>query len=85
MSDKPVEVLTAFLIAVEPNGVVSVINDRIPAMSLQRVATLEDIAMYSSHASRSANNAIIASMVAPKAPPSVADRVNEALAKRNEE
>lgn len=85
MSDTPIEVLTAFLVVVEPNGAVSVLTDQIPAMDLQRLATLDDIATYASHAARSANNALIGAMLAPPSRPTMGQKVSAALAKRSGE
>jgi len=91
MTDKtqPVPVQTAFFVVVDTDGIISVHTSEIPSVTMSREATLYDIETYASQLVRNVSRLITAQMVTqavnPPAPPSVADRVSEALKKRGED
>ena len=85
---EPVPVQTAFFVIVDLDGIISVHTNEIPAVNLSREATLYDIETYGSQLVRNVGRVINTQMtlaaIQPVAEPSAADRVAEALKKREE-
>lgn len=82
---EPLEVLTAFMIVVQKNGRVAVLTDNIPPMNLDHTADLFDVETYGAQVSREAGRVLAHRMSQPVVEPSPADRISEALSRRNEE
>ena len=87
-SHDPVPVQTAFFVVVDLDGIISVHTQEVPAVNLAREATLYDIETYGSQLVRNVGRVISTQMtmaaLQPVAEPSAADRVAEALKKREE-
>lgn len=85
---EPVSVQTAFFVVVDLDGMVSVHTHDIPPVNLAREATLYDIETYGSQLVRNVgrviNSQMTAAVLRPASEPSAADRVAEALKKREE-
>jgi hypothetical protein len=82
---EPTEVLTAFTVIVDLNGIVAISGEVIPTVVPRRPATLDDVEMYSAHLARQAGRAALLSILSPAPEPTAADRVAEALARRSED
>lgn len=87
-SPAPVPVQTAFFVVVDLDGIISVHTHEVPAVNLAREATLYDIETYGSQLVRNVGRVISTQMtlaaLQPVPEPSAADRVAEALKKREE-
>jgi hypothetical protein len=85
----PVEVQTAFFVVVDATGVITVHTQNIPAVTMQREATLYDIETYGSQLVRNVSRVLtvqtMGAILAPKPEPTVADRVADALRDRQPE
>ena len=86
---QPTQVQTAFFVVVDTDGVISVLTDKIPAVTMSREATLYDIETYGSQLVRNVSRLISSQMViqalAPQPEPTVSSRVAEALKNREED
>lgn len=91
MSEQPqsTPVQTAFFVVIDKDGIVSVHTSEIPAVNLAREATLYDIETFGSQLVRNVGRVIQTQMtlaaLQPVPEPSAADRVAEALKKREED
>lgn len=92
MSDQPASlptpVQTAFFVVVDTAGVISVHTNGIPSVTVSREATLNDIETYTSQLLRTVSRLVSAQAIAQAlspVPPTVADRVSDALKKRSED
>lgn len=86
---EPVPVQTAFFVVVDTNGVISVHTDKIPTVTVSREATLYDVETYASQLVRNVSRLMTAQVMVqaltPPAEPTPAERVSEALQKRESE
>jgi hypothetical protein len=84
-----VEVQTAFFVVVDKAGVITVHTQNIPAVTMQREASLYDIETYGSQLVRNVSRVLtvqtMGAILAPKPEPTVADRVADALRDRQPE
>lgn len=88
MSDQtpePIDVLTAFMVVVQKNGRVAVLTDSLPPMNLDHTADLFDVETYASQVGREAGRVLALRMATPAPEATPADRISEALSRRNEE
>jgi hypothetical protein len=84
MTEQPVptSVITAFYVVVDETGNISVHGDSIPSVVVKHKATLTDVEIYGAAVSRLASRMLIESALAQPIPPTVSERVADALAKR---
>jgi hypothetical protein len=86
---EPIPAQTAFFVVVDLQGMVSVHTTEIPSVTLAREATLYDIETYGQQLVRNIGRVIAAQMtisaLAPAPEPTAAERVAEALQKREED
>jgi hypothetical protein len=86
---EPTVVQTAFFVTVGMDGVISVHTQEIPSVRMTREATLYDIETYGSQLVRNVSRVIATQMtlaaVLPTPEPTSAERVAEALKKREGE
>lgn len=86
---EPTTVQTAFFVVVDDNGAIEVFTDKIPSVTVRREATLVDIEAYLSQLLRDVGRVLTAQAMSltlrPPTEPTTADRVTDALKKRETE
>lgn len=86
MSDESmIDALTAFLVVVQKDGRVAVLVDDFPPLTLQHTADLFDVETFAAQASREAGRVLAIQANQPPVEITPADRIAEALTRRNEE